>query len=405
MFKVKERLQRLVDRLVTGALARTNVTGQIEQLKKQQEEVFPTWIHKLQNDLDQGVQPQLDGVKKFQNESVLPWLNNLERYHHESVVPWLNNIESRFKDSILPWLNNLERYHHESVVPWLTNIQHSLDETRSQVSVLHGAKSQLDSMNGSIDELKEELLIKKIQAEKTVFSDLSYRTFEDQMRGDPSVIRKRLAFYDPVIHRVIKENEGGPVFALDLGCGRGEFIELLAKEYKVDVMGIDSNPDMVAACNEKQLMTVQCDILDYLKNQETASVDLVSMIHVAEHFPVRVLFEVIREIRRVLRPGGACILETPNPENLIVGACNFYADPSHIRVLPPALLHLLTKCAGFDESEILRMHWYGAVATEYLDGQDGIQAPIKQIAHFLNNCADYSVIGYLAKSNGKSASK
>jgi O-antigen chain-terminating methyltransferase len=37
-------------------------------------------------------------------------------------------------------------------------------------------------------------------------------------------------------------------------------------------------------------------------------------------------------------PGGLLILETPNPENLVVGACTFWYDPTHIRPLPPAMM-------------------------------------------------------------------
>jgi hypothetical protein len=49
----------------------------------------------------------------------------------------------------------------------------------------------------------------------------------------------------------------------------------------------------------------------------------------------------------VLQPGGLLIMETPNPENLVVGANTFYLDPSHERPIPPPLLAFAAEHAGF----------------------------------------------------------
>ena len=116
------------------------------------------------------------------------------------------------------------------------------------------------------------------------------------------------------------------------------------------------------------------------------------MFQVAEHLPVAVLHEVLTECRRVLRKGGALIVETPNPENVIVGACNFYFDPTHVTKLPPALLRILVESAGLVDAEVVRMHEYGAIT---IDEQADIDTEAtKQIARFFNNYNDYAVIAY-----------
>ena len=414
---LKKWLHRLIDRLVSASLSRTNVLARLDDLKKQQDEAILPWIdslkkqqdeallpwlHNLQKDLDGSVHPWLECLKKQQDEALLPWLHNLQedmdgsvhpwleclkKQQDEALLPWLHNLQKDLDGSVHPWLECLKKQQDEALLPWLHNLQNSLNETQVR----------LHELSCLISAVKEDFIIRQVQEKQTICSDISYRAFEDKMRGDVDLIRERLELYESVIKRVIRNNEGDRVFALDLGCGRGEFLDLLSQEYKIDVMGVDMDEEMIEACRERNLTAVHGDIFDFLKNQESSSVDLISMIQVAEHIPTRILFMIMKEIRRVLRDGGACIIETPNPENLIVGACNFYLDPSHVNILPPGLLDLLAKCAGFEETEVVRMHWYNAVPTDHLDKKDGIQASIMRIGHFVNNFGDYAVIGYLAK--------
>ena len=179
-----------------------------------------------------------------------------------------------------------------------------------------------------------------------------YRQFEDRHRGDRSLIKGRLKVYLDFILplRGLQET----FKALDLGCGRGEWLELL-QDQGIDAIGIDLDPGMLSACKERGLNAQEGDALAALKALSSGSISLVTAFHVAEHLPFDDLLTLVTEAHRVLTPGGLLILETPNPENLVVAAHNFYVDPTHQRPLPPVLLDFTTEYAGFERSRILRL--------------------------------------------------
>jgi O-antigen chain-terminating methyltransferase len=63
----------------------------------------------------------------------------------------------------------------------------------------------------------------------------------------------------------------------------------------------------------------------------------------------------VAQALRVLKPGGLLIMETPNPENLVVATRNFYLDPTHQRPIPSPLLAFVAEHAGFARVKTLRL--------------------------------------------------
>jgi O-antigen chain-terminating methyltransferase len=126
-------------------------------------------------------------------------------------------------------------------------------------------------------------------------------------------------------------------------------------ENNVLAYGMDLDESMLAACLERQLQAVHGDAVEHLKSLKNQSLLAVSCIHVAEHLRFDVLQALIAEIQRVLVPGGLIILETPNPENLVVGTASFYIDPSHQQPLPSQLLLFLVKHHGYARIKLLRL--------------------------------------------------
>jgi len=172
----------------------------------------------------------------------------------------------------------------------------------------------------------------------------SYFELERRYRGTEEEIAERLSRYLPYL------TGRGPV--LDLGCGRGEALAILAAR-GVPASGVDGSARMVALCRERGLDAQEGDLFERLAAAEPASLGGVVSFHVIEHLPAPSLDRLVRLAYRALLPGGVLILETPNPLSLVVAARNFWLDPTHRRPVHPESLHLLYELAGFDPVERL----------------------------------------------------
>jgi O-antigen chain-terminating methyltransferase len=142
---------------------------------------------------------------------------------------------------------------------------------------------------------------------------------------------------------------------VDVGCGRGEWLELLRERGFVG-RGVDGNRVMIAGNVERGLDVVAGDALAHLAALPDASVGMVTGFHIIEHLPFAQLVRLFDECRRVLRPGGCAVFETPNPENLVVSGYTFYFDPTHRHPLPPQMTEFLAWQRGFSDVQILRLH-------------------------------------------------
>ena len=155
---------------------------------------------------------------------------------------------------------------------------------------------------------------------------LDYARFEERFRGDEAFVSANQQFYLPVFE--------GKRRVLDLGCGRGELLRLLA-DRGADVSGVDLDPEALAACREKGLSVEQGDLYAFLAAQPDASCDGLFCAHVVEHLPAERLQELADLAFAKLRPGGVFALETPNPGCLAIFAGDFYLDPRTSSRFPP----------------------------------------------------------------------
>lgn len=171
-----------------------------------------------------------------------------------------------------------------------------------------------------------------------------YTAHQERFRGDRDDVTERCAVYLPRIE-ALAAAQVRPLSMLDLGCGRGEWLALM--HTRGAASGVDSNARTVAECRARGLDVVHADALSHLRALPERSLDVVTAFHVIEHLPFRTLLDMAREIYRVLRPGGIVILETPNPENLLVASHSFHLDPTHQWILPPAYTSFVLEQVGF----------------------------------------------------------
>lgn len=180
--------------------------------------------------------------------------------------------------------------------------------------------------------------------------DLLYRSFEDRHRGDlETILERQRDDYQELLGGL--PHPELPI--VDLGCGRGELVQLLLDEGHAAV-GVDANLGQVADADPDHFH--EGDLFDWLDQQDDGSCRAVVALHVVEHLPVDLQIRLVFESRRVLAEGGVMVLETPNILSLNIGATNFWVDPTHERPVHPLFLEFLAIEAGFAAHETRLLH-------------------------------------------------
>ncbi|WP_297845387.1 bifunctional 2-polyprenyl-6-hydroxyphenol methylase/3-demethylubiquinol 3-O-methyltransferase UbiG [Pseudomonas sp.] len=193
--------------------------------------------------------------------------------------------------------------------------------------------------------------------------DSFYLAFENRFRGTVETIRSRLSYYLPLLDEVAPLQSGLPL--VDVGCGRGEWLQMLSPKYQR--FGLDLNALNIETCKEQGLNVLKKDALIWLADQADNSVAVITAFHVIEHLTFEQFNLLLDQCLRTLAPGGLVIFETPNPENLIVAATNFYTDPTHLHPLPPAFTEFMLQFKGFDQVAIHRLN---PIPPKYIINED-----------------------------------
>lgn len=200
----------------------------------------------------------------------------------------------------------------------------------------------------------------------------SQRGYYEFMGYSSEVLRERYAMY------AARFAPGSLVG--DIGCGRGEFLELL-RARGVEGVGVDPDPDMAAEVRGKGFEMVEADGVDFLR-QRPASLDGVFAAHLVEHLAAGRVEAFIGAAAQALRPGGRLILVTPNPRNLEVQLREFWVDLQHVRFYTPETLRWILHNAGLTQLEAGENSTYAAgppemrrsftkLAPEPVDAHDG----------------------------------
>lgn len=170
-----------------------------------------------------------------------------------------------------------------------------------------------------------------------------YFLFENRFRGSEEKIKEALRYYLPWF----KEGQN----VLDIGCGRGEFLELM-KENNIVARGIDVNEQFVDYCRQKGLDVQLKDAVAELEGLEDNSLGGIFMGQVIEHLEPNYLTRLLELAAKKLEPGAYLIAETPNPTMLSTLSNSFYLDLSHIKPVHPETMKFLMEYYGFESVEI-----------------------------------------------------
>ncbi|MEO7652287.1 MAG: class I SAM-dependent methyltransferase, partial [Bryobacteraceae bacterium] len=183
-------------------------------------------------------------------------------------------------------------------------------------------------------------------ASETMALPFDYGRFAERFRGPEAYVKKNIGFYVP--HFAAR----APV--LDIGCGRGEFLELM-RECGLEASGIDLSEESVAQCRSKGLTVERADLFDQLRELPRESLGGIFCGQVVEHLPPARLPDLVRLASEKLRRGGVLVIETPNPECLAIFATHFYLDPTHTRPVPHPLLAFYMEECGFGRIDVHRL--------------------------------------------------
>ncbi|HEX9698074.1 MAG TPA: class I SAM-dependent methyltransferase [Acidobacteriota bacterium] len=176
--------------------------------------------------------------------------------------------------------------------------------------------------------------------------DEDYRSFQARFRGDPEMIAERMRDH---VARFSGTGAGAKV--ADLGCGRGEFLDLL-RDAGIEAVGVEINAADVEECRRRGHQAVVADLFDWLEEQSDGALGGIFMAQVIEHLPPMDWQRLVELAARKLAGGGRLVIETINPESLYALARAYVIDPTHVRPVHPQLLSFLARRAGLHPVEI-----------------------------------------------------
>jgi SAM-dependent methyltransferase len=223
-----------------------------------------------------------------------------------------------------------------------------------------------------------------------------YLGFEEAFRGSQDQIRARLESYVPLFD--------GQTDVLDIGCGRGEFLELLGAR-GIRARGIDLNHEMAEASRARGLDVTRADALGYLRGLPDASLGGLFAAQVVEHLDPTYLMQVLETALHKLRPGAVIVLETVNVACWVAFFESYIRDLTHVRPLHPETLQYLVRASGFrdvrvefrtpiPEAERLQpVTFPPGVPGDLADFVETINSNVEKLNGRLYTHLDYAVVG------------
>ena len=414
--RITEELKaRVAERKASGFYSEEEIQ-RIADMELEIREVLPGYRDDLDHHLailndtwDSKAEPAMTSHRPLVGPLVVAGKKLLRRL----TAPYINMVlaqQVEFNSTLVRLLNSFA----PQVRDHLQGVGQELDhlEERQAASYLE-LRSQIREVTLGLEAFKHELLLQaghlerlrgqggfdlprvNLSPEAGTLSERDYLAFEDLHRGSREEIKERQRIYLP-------DFPVGPV--LDIGCGRGEFLELL-REAGIEARGIDLNGQMVRACRERGLDVAEAEALSYLARLADDSLGGIFCSQMIEHLEPQVLVALVQLASSKLRSGGPFVAETLNPACLTIFSGAFYLDLTHIKPIHPQAAVFLLEAAGFRGVTVRYVNPYPEkMKLQLLEpawAKRRFEAPlvealndmIRQLNDLLYTYQDYAVIG------------
>ncbi len=226
-------------------------------------------------------------------------------------------------------------------------------ENRKKIELLENKIRAFSPSTVKKSQKTKKKTVTKSESQRHLEMDAVYAAMHSKFNSDPETTLARLESYLPRIHSCESINKNYPL--IDLGCGKGELLHLLHDD-GIPAVGVDSNILFIKELVEAGFQVEHQGIQEFMEEYPDESAGGISALHLIEHLNFEQLFNTLYNAYRVLAPGGILILETPNPENLLVSSRQFYIDPTHKNPIHPQTLLFLLEQIGFSNLEIIRLN-------------------------------------------------
>jgi SAM-dependent methyltransferase len=292
-----------------------------------------------QNDLNAQVVQTCNGIVEAVNKDILHTIYKLEvqKEFNARLVQALNGfveiIDAEFKEF-------RKEFQELQMMIWTFDRRKEaleIDEVLLNQKLEH-VLSILREQTPQIS--KESEIVPPVQERQ---DDYAYVLFENLYRGDETTIKQRQRAYLQYFQNCTN--------VLDLGCGRGEFLELL-RERNITGYGVDVNQTMVHYCRKKDLKVEETDVFSHLQSLPDSSLDGIFTAQTVEHYPPKQLARLLQLCFEKLQSQKYLVIETQNPVSLYALA-HFYRDMSHEKPVHPDALCYVLKTVGFQDIQIV----------------------------------------------------
>ena len=254
----------------------------------------------------------------------------------------------------------------------------------------HALSQRVDQLRADLVALQTEIQLSRRQSGRSdqdlLRLDEWYQDLQELHRGAPDDVLEVQQSYLAHFNDRGWLRAAGPV--IDLGCGRGEWLSLMAQEGWT-MRGVDSSERAVLEARERGLDVELNDLVDFLEACPDNTLAGVTAFQVVEHLPFGRITALMHAAFRALVPGGILLLETPNPENLQVASYSFWLDPTHRHPIPPPLIMDLSYHVGFRDGSVLRKNpwpqWREQVTENSLESE---------VSYRLYGPQDYAILVY-----------